>query len=96
MPVSLHDHLDGIRCQFPALTRLAGHQPAAFFDGPAGTQVPQSVIDAVSQYFVQHNANHGGLFATSQESSGAGGSSGFRLSPTFVTLVITLNMILLP
>jgi len=68
MPVSLHDHLDGIRCQFPALTRLAGHQPAAFFDGPAGTQVPQSVIDAVSQYFVQHNANHGGLFATSQES----------------------------
>ena len=68
MPAQLHEHIDRIRSQFPALARQVGEQAAAFFDGPAGTQVPQSVIDAVSRYFVQHNANHGGLFPTSRES----------------------------
>jgi cysteine desulfurase family protein (TIGR01976 family) len=68
MPASLHNHIDEIRSQFPALARQAGDHQAAFFDGPAGTQVPQRVIDAVSAYFVQHNANHGGLFPTSRES----------------------------
>jgi cysteine desulfurase family protein (TIGR01976 family) len=52
-----------VRNQFPALRR-----DAVFFDGPAGSQVPQSVIDAISAYYVRHNANHGGLFATSRES----------------------------
>ena len=68
MTPSLHDHLDEIRRQFPALARQAGDYPAAFFDGPAGTQVPQRVIDAVSAYYIQHNANHGCLFPTSRES----------------------------
>ncbi|MCP4508696.1 MAG: cysteine desulfurase-like protein [Fuerstiella sp.] len=68
MSAVLHDHITNIRGQFPALARRAGERTAAFFDGPAGTQVPQCVIDAVSEYFVQHNANHGGLFATSRES----------------------------
>ncbi|MFP6764386.1 MAG: cysteine desulfurase-like protein [Planctomycetaceae bacterium] len=68
MPATFCDHLDGLRSQFPALARRVGHHPAAFFDGPAGTQVPQCVIDAVSGYFVGHNANHGGLFPTSHES----------------------------
>src|SRR5687768_13329466 len=52
-----------VRRQFPALAR-----DAAFLDGAAGSQVPQAVIDAVSDYYVKHNANHGGLFATSRES----------------------------
>src|SRR5262245_18781108 len=52
-----------VRPQFPALRR-----DAVFFDGPAGSQVPQSVIDAISSFYVRHNANHGGLFATSRES----------------------------
>ncbi|MDG1895584.1 MAG: cysteine desulfurase-like protein [Fuerstiella sp.] len=68
MSAVLHDHIDHIRSQFPALSREAGDHSAAFFDGPAGTQVPQRVIDAVSAYYVQHNANHGGLFPTSRES----------------------------
>jgi len=68
MSATLYEHIDAIRSQFPALARRDGDQPAAFFDGPAGTQVPQSVIDAVSAYFVRHNANHGGLFPTSRES----------------------------
>lgn len=52
-----------VRSQFPALRR-----DAAFLDGAAGSQVPQSVIDAISDYYVRHNANHGGAFATSKES----------------------------
>jgi len=52
-----------VRDQFPALRR-----DAVFLDGPAGSQVPQSVIDAISGYYVNHNANHGGAFATSRES----------------------------
>lgn len=39
-----------------------------FLDGPAGTQVPGVVADAVSQHLLHHNANHGGPFATSRES----------------------------
>ena len=56
------------RRQFPALTRRIGDLPAVYFDGPAGTQVPQRVIDAISNYLAHTNANHGGLFATGRES----------------------------
>lgn len=52
-----------VRPQFPAFRR-----DAAFLDGAAGSQVPQSVIDAISNYYIRHNANHGGYFATSRES----------------------------
>lgn len=56
------------RAQFPALTREFGDRPAVFFDGPAGSQVPDRVIDAIAAYLRNCNANHGGLFATSRES----------------------------
>jgi hypothetical protein len=53
------------RQQFPALARRPG---AVFLDGPGGTQVPQRVLDAITGYLTHSNANHGGVFATSQES----------------------------
>jgi cysteine desulfurase family protein (TIGR01976 family) len=56
------------RAQFPALARRVGGQPAVYFDGPAGSQVPRRVIDAIGDYLVRMNANHGGLFETSRES----------------------------
>lgn len=56
------------RRQFPALARRCGDQPAVYFDGPAGSQVPQRVIDAMTDYLANRNANHGGEFATSRES----------------------------
>ncbi len=37
----------------------------AFFDGPGGTQCPDSVIEAVSGYLLSCNANLGGKFVTS-------------------------------
>ncbi|MDX2448371.1 MAG: cysteine desulfurase-like protein [Desulfobacterales bacterium] len=57
-----------IRKQFPALNRKINGYPAAYLDGPGGTQVPQRVIDKVVEYLVQHNANAHGAFATSIES----------------------------
>lgn len=56
-----------VRRDFPALTREVGGLPVAFFDGPAGSQVPRRVIEAVSDYLAHHNANTGGAFATSRE-----------------------------
>lgn len=57
-----------IRAQFPALTQEHQGQPVVFLDNPGGTQVPQTVIDALSTYLRQDNANRGGPFVTSQRS----------------------------
>jgi len=56
------------RRQFPALKRMVDGRPAVFLDGPGGSQAPQRVIDMVGHYLQHANANHGGLFVTSQES----------------------------
>jgi len=56
------------RRKFPALSRQVDGQPAVFLDGPAGTQVPQRVIEAVSNYMAHNNANSHGSFVTSFES----------------------------
>jgi cysteine desulfurase family protein (TIGR01976 family) len=53
--------VQAVRARFSAL-----RQPIAFFDGPGGTQVPDSVIDAVSSYFRDANANVGGPYETSR------------------------------
>lgn len=54
------------RAQFPALAQTVNGQPAVFFDGPGGTQVPHQVIDAISNYLIHSNANSHGAFVTSQ------------------------------
>lgn len=56
------------RGDFPALERALDGQPLAYLDGPAGTQVPRQVIDAVSWYYETCNANTHGMFLTSRES----------------------------
>jgi cysteine desulfurase family protein (TIGR01976 family) len=55
--------VDAIRSRFPALAARA-----AYFDGPGGSQVPQAVIDAMTGYLRESNANLGGAFQTSRES----------------------------
>jgi cysteine desulfurase family protein (TIGR01976 family) len=55
-----------VRAQFPALKQTVNGHAAAFLDAPAGTQVPQCVIDAVRDYFENSNANTCGAFATSR------------------------------
>ena len=56
-----------IRSQFPSLKRQINGRPVIHLDGPAGTQVPQSVIDAMVHVYSHSNANTHGQFATSQE-----------------------------
>ena len=56
-----------IRRQFPSLQRIQNGKPVAYLDGPAGTQVPQSVVDRISESMLHHNANRSGRFATSRE-----------------------------
>ena len=60
--------LDQIRSQFPAFERRIGDASAIYLDGPAGSQVPRRVCDAVSRYLLHTNANHGAPFATGVES----------------------------
>src|SRR6202162_3877884 len=68
---SLALDLTSIRAQFPSLTpTICGH-PAAFLDGPGGTQVPQRVIDAISNYLGRDNANTDGAYATSRRTNAA-------------------------
>ena len=54
-----------VRAQFPSLKLQVNGRPAAFLDGPAGTQIPKQVIDAVQNYFLTANANTCGAFTTS-------------------------------
>jgi cysteine desulfurase family protein (TIGR01976 family) len=55
-----------VRAQFPSLQTQVNGQPAAFLDGPAGTQVPTQVMHAIQGYLMGANANTGGAFLTSQ------------------------------
>lgn len=55
-----------VREQFPSLKLQVNGHAAAFLDGPAGTQVPKHVMDAVQNYFVGANANTCGAFETSR------------------------------
>jgi len=50
-----------VRARFSALEGAL-----AFFDGPGGTQVPDEVIEAISTYLRESNANAGGSFETSR------------------------------
>jgi cysteine desulfurase family protein (TIGR01976 family) len=56
--------VEAVRARFSALQR-----PYAFFDGPAGTQVPDEVIDAMAGYLRESNANVGGEFETSRRTA---------------------------
>lgn len=62
--------LQWVRSQFPSLAQTVGGHPATFLDGPGGTQVPQRVIDAISDYLRRDNANTAGAYATSRHTDG--------------------------
>ena len=57
-----------VRAQFPSLQVRVNGQPAVFFDGPAGTQVPQQVTRAIQDYLLHNNSNTCGAFLTSRKS----------------------------
>lgn len=51
-----------LRNQFPACSLQIDGMPIAYLDGPGGTQVPQQVLDAITDYMVNKNANEDGNF----------------------------------
>src|SRR5437762_11422908 len=56
-----------IRRHFPALARVHNGYPVAYFDGPGGTQVPRTVVEAMNDYLFHHNANTHWAYPTSHE-----------------------------
>ncbi|MBN1197101.1 MAG: cysteine desulfurase-like protein [Candidatus Aminicenantes bacterium] len=93
------------RQEFPSLKREYGGMPLAFFDGPGGTQVPESVISAVSDYYRTSNANAHGAFITSRETDevvenarrqaarflGAEGPQNISFGPNMTSLTYSLS-----
>jgi len=67
MPFTAAD-CERARRDFPALGRIVDGRALVFLDGPAGTQVPEAVIDAIAGYYRTSNANTHGEFLASRES----------------------------
>jgi cysteine desulfurase family protein (TIGR01976 family) len=68
IPATIDLDLQSVRRHFPALSLRIDGRPVVYLDNPAGTQVPQRVIDRTSSYWQTMNANQGGVFATSERS----------------------------
>ncbi len=56
-----------LRKAIPALARTQDGKPTIFFDGPAGTQLPQAVIDAINRHFLEMNHHVEGEFLGSRQ-----------------------------
>jgi len=64
--------VERVRAQFPVLSRTVHGRPLVYLDSAATNQKPQSVIDAVSEYYAKHNSNvHRGVHLLSQEATAA-------------------------
>jgi cysteine desulfurase family protein (TIGR01976 family) len=60
--------VQSVRKNFPSLEQTQDGRQVVFFDNPGGTQVPRTVVDAMTHYLLHDNANHGGAYATSRRS----------------------------
>ena len=59
--------VEEIRHRFPAVSRSHNGYRVAYFDGPGGTQVPRTVVEAMNDYLYHHNANTHWAYPTSEE-----------------------------
>src|SRR5437762_3093823 len=59
--------IEEIRRCFPALARTHNGYRIGYFDGPGGTQVPRTVVEAMNDYLYHHNANTHWAYPTSEE-----------------------------
>ena len=61
-----------IRKDFPILSRKVNGKPLIYFDSGATSQKPKQVIDAITKYYSEQNANiHRGVHTLSQEITSA-------------------------
>jgi cysteine desulfurase/selenocysteine lyase len=62
----------GVRRDFPILRQRVNGRPLVYLDNAATTQKPQVVIDRLTRYYVEENANvHRGVHRLSEQASGA-------------------------
>jgi len=62
--------VDAIRRQFPILNREVKGRALVYFDNAATSQKPQSVIDALVNYYTHYNANvHRGIHTLAEEAT---------------------------
>jgi cysteine desulfurase / selenocysteine lyase len=63
--------VDKIRDDFPILKRRINNKPLIYFDSAATSQKPLSVINTISDYYINHNANiHRGVHTLAEEATG--------------------------
>ena len=61
-----------VREDFPALRRLVHGRPLVYLDNAATSHKPQSVLDAMNDFYEQHNANvHRGIHVLAEEATAA-------------------------
>ncbi len=71
-PPAIPEALAHVRADFPILQRTVHGKPLVYLDNAASTQKPQSVIDAITRYYTNENANiHRGVHLLSTEATGA-------------------------
>lgn len=65
-------NIDQIRADFPVLHQQVNKAPLIYFDNAATTQKPKAVIDALSAYYEQDNANiHRGIHSLAERATTA-------------------------
>lgn len=65
----MFDHA-ALRAQFPILTLSEKGHPLVYLDNASTSQKPQSVIDAINQYYCEQNANvHRGVYGLSERAT---------------------------
>ncbi len=89
--------IEDVRAQFPALALRDAGRPRAYLDNPAGTQVPNHTVEAISRCLVESNANLGGFFVTTQAADAVveqahGGMADFLNAASPREVVIGPNM----
>ena len=59
-----------VRADFPVLRRLVNDKPLVYFDNAATSQKPNAVIDAITKYYREYNANiHRGIHKLAEEAT---------------------------
>lgn len=71
-PTYIDLDVGAVRQQFPILNRMVKNKPLVYLDNAATTQKPQAVIDTISQYYSNFNANiHRGIHSLAEEATAA-------------------------
>src|SRR5205085_11813874 len=71
-PKKITFDINKIRNDFPILSQKVYGKPLVYFDNAATSQKPQQVIDCISKYYKEYNANiHRGVHFLSQKASQA-------------------------